>query len=146
MRRLCRGVRLPDPRPSAVMLVVVSTAALGGCGGTPSAPEPERTRASGEVTVGPDGVQSITLVSGDDYRFVPAEFTVVPGLVSLTVDNAATRLTHSLDFPPGTSPGDIAESIPVLAPTERDTIEFSVRTPGSTPSSVRSTKPKGIPA
>lgn len=77
-----------------------------------------------------DGVQSITLTSGDDYRFVPSEFTVMPGLVSVTLDNVAVQLTHSLEFPPGTSPSDIEESIPVVAPTEGDTIEFSVSTPG----------------
>ncbi|MGI8625687.1 MAG: cupredoxin domain-containing protein [Geodermatophilaceae bacterium] len=75
-------------------------------------------------------MQSITLVSGDDYRFVPAEFTVTPGQVRVTLDNTATQLTHSLEYPPGSNPEDIEESIPVVAPGESDTIEFSVSTPG----------------
>ncbi len=114
-------------------LVIQSTVlavALTGCGATPQPQEPDRTDAADEVTVGRDGVQSITLVSGDDYRFVPAEFTVMTGDVSVTLDNAATQLTHSLDFPPGRSPSDVAESIPVVAPTEMATIEFSIGTPG----------------
>jgi len=82
------------------------------------------------VTLESDGVQAITLVSGDDYRFVPAEITVIPGRVRVTLDNAAIQLTHSLEFPPGTSPEDIQDSIPVVAPTESDAIEFTVRTPG----------------
>lgn len=114
----------------AVLVTAALAAALGGCGGAAPAPEAERSGPTGEVSVGPDGVQSITLVTGDDYRFVPSEFTVTPGQVSLTLVNEATQLTHSFAFPPGSSPTDIAESIPVVAPTESDTIEFSVSTPG----------------
>ncbi|MDQ4037458.1 MAG: cupredoxin domain-containing protein [Actinomycetota bacterium] len=113
-----------------MLLAVLLAAVTGGCGGAASSPEPERASASVEVTVGSDGVQTITLVSGDDYRFVPAEFTVMPGQVRVTLDNTATQLTHSLEFPPGSNPANIEESIPVVAPTEADTIEFSVNTPG----------------
>ncbi|MDQ3733187.1 MAG: cupredoxin domain-containing protein [Actinomycetota bacterium] len=111
-------------------LVLVIGVALGGCGVAADPSRPEASSSAGEVTVGPDGVQSITLVSGDDYRFVPAEFTVTPGQVSLTLENAATQLTHSLAYPPERNPEDITESIPVVAPTESDTIEFTVDTPG----------------
>lgn len=130
MRRLGGGWRYFGRRPFAALLVMLSTAVIGGCGGTPSAPEPGPSSASGEVTLGADGVQSITLVSDDDYRFVPAEFTVTPGQVRVTLDNTATQLTHSLEFPAGVSPEDVGESIPVVAPTEVETIEFSVSTPG----------------
>lgn len=109
---------------------MVSTSAIGGCSTPPEPQEPDRENAAGEVSVGPDGVQSITLVSSDDYRFVPAMFTVMPGQVRITLDNAAVQLTHSLAFPPGRSPSNIAESIPVAAPSESDTIEFSISTPG----------------
>lgn len=115
------------------VLSAVLAVGLGGCGGSPDRQEPEPTNAAdeaNEVTVDPDGVQSITLVSGDDYQFVPAEFTVAPGQVILTLENAATQLTHSLAFPPGIGPSDIVESISVVAPTEVDTIEFRVSTPG----------------
>lgn len=113
-----------------MLVAAVLAAALGGCAGSPDPLEPPETPAAGAVTVGPDGVQSITLTSGDDYRFVPSAFTVAPGQVSLTLDNAATQLTHSLGFPPASNPGEVTESIPVLAPTEVATIEFSVSTPG----------------
>ncbi len=114
----------------AVLAIALLAVVLGGCGGPAPAPAAERSSPPGEVSVGPDGVQSITLVSGDDYRFVPSEFTVMPGQVSLTLENEATQLTHSFAFPPGSSPSDISESIPVVAPTESDTIEFTVSTPG----------------
>ncbi|MDQ3716823.1 MAG: cupredoxin domain-containing protein [Actinomycetota bacterium] len=122
-----RGQR---PRLFAVLMVMASTSAIGGCGASPEPQDPDRGNAAGEVTVGPDGVQAITLVSSDDYRFVPAAFSVLPGRVRVTLDNAATQLTHSLAFPPARNPSDIAESVPVVAPSESDTIEFSISTPG----------------
>lgn len=123
--------RASRPRRRAnVMFSIVLAVALGGCAGSPEPQEPERTNAAGEVIMGPDGVQSITLMSSDDYRFVPDEFTVVPGQVRVTLDNVAVQLTHSLAFPPGRSPSDIAASIPVVAPSESETLEFAISTPG----------------
>ncbi len=122
------------PRHRCVALALTATAvlvaSLSGCGASPEPQEPDRGNAAGEVTVGPDGVQAMTLVSSDDYRFVPAAFTVLPGQVRITLDNLAVQLTHSLAFPPGPNPSDIAESVPVVAPSESDTIEFSISTPG----------------
>lgn len=115
---------------AALVLAMLASAVLGGCGDPPDPPELERANTAGEISVDPDGVQSITLVSSDDYRFVPAEFSVQPGQVSVTLENAAAQLTHSLVYPPGRNPGEIAESIPVVAPGQVDTIEFTVSTPG----------------
>lgn len=117
-------------RPLAASVVVVLAVLISGCTGNPEPQEPDPADAAGMVTVGPDGVQSITLVSSDDYRFAPAMFSVLPGQVRVTLDNLAVQLTHSLAFPPGRSPGDIGEEIPVVAPSESDTIEFSISTPG----------------
>lgn len=123
------SVLSPRNRCLYVVLTGVLVNALAGCA-TSAEPQPENPIAAGEVTVDSDGVQSITLMSADDYRFVPAEFTVAPGRVRVTLDNVATQLTHSLAFPPGAGPGDISESITVVAPNEAETIEFSVSTPG----------------
>ncbi|MDQ3054194.1 MAG: cupredoxin domain-containing protein [Actinomycetota bacterium] len=115
----------------ALAFMTVLAVAIGGCDSSPEPPEPPDTAAvEGAVTVGPDGVQTITLISGDDYRFLPAEFTVAPGQVRITLDNAATQLTHSLAFPPDVSPSNIVESISVVAPGEVDALEFTVSTPG----------------
>ena len=114
----------------AAVLTATLAAGLGGCGASPEPQQPSRTNPAGDVTVDPNGVQSITLNSGDDYRFVPAEFTVTPGQVRVSLENAATQLTHSLEFPPGSGPSNVPESIPVLAPAESETIEFAVSTPG----------------
>ncbi len=121
---------LVSRRRRVTLAAIVLAVSLGGCGAGPEPQIPNPGQAAGEVTVGPDGVQAITLLSSDDYRFVPAEFTVLPGQVRVTLDNLAVQLTHSLAFPPARNPSDIAESIPVVAPSESDTIEFSISTPG----------------
>jgi plastocyanin len=58
---------------------------------------------------------------------------VAPGQVRLTVRNTAEQLTHNFRFTPGKAPADIAEQIPVLAPGESKTIEFTVPAPGDYP-------------
>jgi plastocyanin len=82
------------------------------------------------VTTAPDGVQEVTLQTQDDYVFTPDRFTVAPGEVRLTVVNVAEQLTHNFRFTPGAGPAEIGPEIPLLAPGETRTIEFTVTTPG----------------
>jgi plastocyanin len=113
------------------LLVVLGSVA--GCGSSePAVPQATRTAgaAVGTVSAAPDGVQEVTLETGDDYVFTPATFTVAPGRVRVTVRNLATRLTHNFVFPRGTGPAEISESIPALAPGDSDTIEFTVTATG----------------
>jgi plastocyanin len=114
---------------------VVSFTALAGCGGEPSVPAATATPGPGvgTVTTAADGVQDITLQTQDDYVFTPNTFTVDPGAVRLTVVNAATDLTHNFRFRPHTGPAAIAEEIPLLAPGDKKTIEFTVTEPGDYP-------------
>lgn len=122
-----RGFRCPRGVLATAAIILV----LPACGTSePDDPESAPTNLAGEVSVGPDGVQSITLQANDDYRFVPAEFTVVPGQVSVTLDNIATQLTHSLVYPMDVNPAEVTESIPVVAPEESRTISFGIETPG----------------
>ena len=120
----------------ALLGVLLVLGLLAGCGsGEPALPEATRTADAtvGAVTTAPDGVQEVTLETGDDYVFTPATFTVAPGPVRLTVRNTATQLTHNFVFSPGTGPAAISERIPVLAPGESDTIEFTVPAAGDYP-------------
>ena len=64
--------------------------------------------AIGTVTTAPDGVHEVVLETGDDYVFTPAEFTVAPGRVRVTVRNVAAQLTHNFVFTPDTGPAAIA--------------------------------------
>jgi plastocyanin len=85
------------------------------------------------VRTAADGFQEITLETGDDYVFTPDAFTVAPGQVRLTVRNTADQLTHNFRYTPGTGPAVIPEQIPVLAPGQSQTIEFTATTPGDYP-------------
>ena len=124
-------------RPVGCLLGVLSSlVVLSGCGGAePTLPEATRTAGGdvGAVTTAADGIQEITLETGDDYVFTPATFTVAPGQVRLTLRNVGEQLTHNLAFTAGRGPADIAEEIPVLPPGDSETIEFTVDAAGDYP-------------
>ena len=120
-------------RGSALLLGLV---VLAGCGtDAPSSGAPASTTAEGvgTVTVGPGGVQEITLQTQDDYVFTPDRFTVDPGTVRLTVVNVAKETTHNFTFTPDTGPAPIESSISLLAPGQELSIDFDVETPGDYP-------------
>jgi plastocyanin len=123
--------------PSGLLLaVLLGLALLTGCSNAePTLPAATRTTGGdvGALSTAADGVQEITLETGDDYVFTPDAFTVAPGPVRLTVHNAAKQLTHNFTFTAGKGPADIPEKIPVLAPGQSQTIEFTVTAPGAYP-------------
>jgi plastocyanin len=120
--------------PARILVgTVLLTSALTGCGGSPAgqAAPPSKLPGVGKVTTAPDGVQEVTIQTEDDYVFTPNHFTVKPGKVKLTVVNTATQLTHNFRFSPGKGAEEIAANIPLLAPGQRQSIEFTVTKPGS---------------
>ncbi|MCZ2817483.1 plastocyanin/azurin family copper-binding protein [Modestobacter sp. VKM Ac-2984] len=121
--------------PGPLLALAVATALLAGCSSEPALPEVERTAAAeaGTVRTASDGVQEITLETGDDYVFTPDTFTVAPGEVRLTLLNSGEQMTHNFLFTAGAGPAEIAEQIPVLGPGQSDTIEFTVTEPGEYP-------------
>jgi plastocyanin len=111
-------------------------AVLTGCSSSePTLPEVTRAVSAdvGVVRTAPDGVQEITVETGDDYAFTPAAFTVAPGQVRVTVRNTAKQLTHNFVFTKGKAPADIAEQVPFLGPGDSKTFSFTVTTPGDYP-------------
>jgi len=121
-------------RPGALLVaVLLALVALSGCSNSePTLPDATRTAGGdvGALSTAPDGFQEITLETGDDYVFTPATFTVAPGQVRITVRNSADQLTHNFLFTAGAGPAEITEQIPILAPGESKTIEFTVDVPG----------------
>lgn len=113
-----------------VLVATVLTGCGGGGGTAGQEAAPSSGPAPGTVTTAPDGVQEVTLQTQDDYVFSPSTFTVAPGEVRLTVVNAAEQLTHNFRFTPGDGPEPIEAQIPLLAPGESRTVEFTVTAPG----------------
>jgi len=105
---------------------VLAAWVITGCGAD-NPPSAADAPQSGDVTVtaGPDGVQAVTLVTQDNFRYIPARFTVVPGPVRLTLENPSGTV-HNLRF----EEGGPEEEIPVVRSEESETIEFTVSTPG----------------
>jgi plastocyanin len=115
--------------------MVLVAGLLAGCGGSSGASSGTAQRSApsslGKVTIGKDGVQQVTLQTEDDFRFTPDHFTVAPGKVRLTVHNVAQQMTHNFEFTANGGPAPISEKIPILAPGQQQTIEFTVTTPGA---------------
>jgi len=123
-------------RARLLSAALVGLAVLSGCGGSePALPEATRTAEGdvGAVRTAADGFQEITLETGDDYVFTPATFSVAPGQVRLTVRNVAEQMVHNFEFSAGQGPGAIVEKIPILAPGDVETIQFTVTAPGDYP-------------
>ena len=117
----------------ARVLLLLLAVVLAGCesaAGSAPAAAPSTVAGVGNVTTAPDGVQEVTLQTQDDYAFTPDSFTVQPGKVRLTVVSVATQLTHNFRFTPGKGPAAITQEIPLLAPGDTKTIEFTVAEPG----------------
>jgi plastocyanin len=115
--------------------MVLAAGALAGCGGAAAggtaATSSSAPSSLGKVTTDANGVQQVTLRTQDDYAFTPASFTVQPGQVELTVTNVAKQLTHNFRFAPSGNPASIGAQIPILAPGQSQTIDFTVTTPGA---------------
>jgi plastocyanin len=116
------------------VLLLLLAVALAGCGSAagsaPTAAPTTSVEGLGTVTTAPDGVQEVTLQTQDDYVFTPDRFTVAPGKVRLTVRNVAKQMTHSFRFSAGGGPAALGAQIPILAPGQEQTIDFTVQTPG----------------
>ena len=120
-------------RAGLLPVALVALAVLSGCSNAePALPEATRTTGGdvGAVSTAADGLQEITLETGDDYVFTPATFTVAPGQVRLTVRNVAEQMVHNFEFSAGQGPAAIVEKIPILAPGDVETIEFTVAATG----------------
>jgi plastocyanin len=123
-------------RARVLLAALLIALGLVGCSNrTPATPDATRTPDAGvgQVTTDAEGVQEVTIETGDDYVFTPNAFTVAPGTVRLTVTNTAKQLTHNFMFTTGAGPAAITEQIPLLAPGQSETIEFTVTQPGDYP-------------
>lgn len=130
MRRRGAGVA-----GSGLAAGIVLAGALAGCSGgtssTATATSTPPASSFGKVTTTADGTQEVSLRTQDNYVFTPARFTVKPGKVQLTVVNAGRDLTHNFEFAPQGNPAAIGAAIPLLPAGQKQTISFTVTTPGT---------------
>ena len=135
MRGLVRASAAARRIGTLVVGMVLAAGLLAGCGGSSSASPGAAQRSApsslGRVTTGADGVQQVTLQTEDDYVFTPDHFTVAPGKVRLTVNNVAKQLTHDFTFSAHGGPEAISAKIPILAPGQQQSVEFTVQKPGA---------------
>jgi plastocyanin len=111
-------------RSAALTGVLLVPALLAGCQ-TKSAierePHPGITTASAV-----NGVQAITIVTDDKYRFTPSTITVRPGKVTITLEHRGTGAPHDwqlLGFP--------ADYVPVISGGQSRSVTFQAPGPGS---------------
>ena len=132
MRGLVRAFAAARRIGTLVVGMVLAAGLLAGCGGSSSGATAHSSAPSnlGKVTTGPGGDQEVTLQTQDDYVFTPDHFTVAPGTVKLTVTNVGKQMAHNFEFTAGGGPAAISAQIPILAPGQRQTVEFTVQTPG----------------
>ena len=82
-------------RRRAVVRFVCAAAFIATSATACAKPPINRPASSGSGTASDvNGVQQITLVTGDDYRFHPATFTVHPGPVRVVLQNKGTGAPH----------------------------------------------------
>lgn len=81
-------------RAAVVLLCATLIAAASSCAKAPI----NRTGYSGSATASTvNGVQQVTLTTGDDYRFHPSTFTVHPGRVEVILHNTGTGAPHDFE-------------------------------------------------
>jgi len=110
-----RGV-LP---PLAAALAV----ALSGCSSGGVASSPQDTRAA-VASMGPDGVQQVSIDGNDKLRFVPSVIQAKTGKLAVTLHNAG-QTNHILGFDAlGADTGNVGGG-------SSKTVTFTVTTPGT---------------
>jgi plastocyanin len=120
-----------------VTAVVALALALGGCslwgmeGGPGGAGAADPTVSSGQspvpATQGPDGVQRITITTGDDLRLHPSVVLAHPGSIEFTFRNTGA-IPHDIEFS-----GNASGGTGNLNAGASSTVRVSVSAPGDYP-------------
>jgi plastocyanin len=115
-----------DLRRSRVLLPVVAVAAvtLAACSNTSSSVNRRPHTGAGTAST-VNGVQQITIDTGDDYRFHPSTITVHPGKVEVILHHTGTGAPH--DFQVTNFPGDF---VPLTAGGQTSMATFVAPAPG----------------
>jgi outer membrane autotransporter protein len=117
--------RARHPFTAVVVAVLAAAVALSGCTNRQaSVNRRPQTGASTASTV--DGVQTVTVRAGSDYRFAPSTITVHPGKVRIVLLNTGSGAPHNwtlLGLP------DVAT--PTVGATRQGVVQFTAPAPGT---------------
>lgn len=110
---------------AAAALTVVALAAVTGCSNRQAAPN--RRGHTGSTTASfENGVQQVTLVVNDTFRFSPSTITVHPGKVTITLVHKGSGAPH--DFSVDGHPTD---NVPLVRAGATRSQTFTAPAPGT---------------
>jgi plastocyanin len=110
-------------RAVVVCAAILTAAPLAACASKAPINRPGNSGSAAASLV--NGVQQVTLTTGDDYRFHPATFSVHPGKVKVILHNKGTGAPHDVqvtgfpaDFVPLASAGQTQEATFTAPPVQ----------------------------
>lgn len=114
-----RSVVLPLSALLALILVA-------GCQSKSYVNRAPHTGAS-TASIGTDGVQTVVVETGDDYRFHPSDITVHPGKVKIVLRHTGTGAPHDWALKNFAD----AFSVPLINGGQSKSVEFTAPSPGT---------------
>ena len=106
-------------------LAAVAALAVAGCQNSVAAINRNPTVGAMTAEAGSDGIQKITVVVNDTYRFYPSTLTVHPGTVQITLKHEGTGAPHDLSVV-----GLPADFVPLTHAGQTSTASFTAPAPG----------------
>jgi plastocyanin len=73
-----------------------------------------------------NGIQTVVITTGDDYRFHPSMITVHPGKVRITLEHKGNGAPHNWQLQ-----GLPTASVPLLSAGQSKSVEFTAPAPGT---------------
>jgi plastocyanin len=100
--------------------------ALAACG-QPDNPAAAESNQPNEVTLspGPDGIQSVVVDAGDDFRFHPSVINARPGPVALTLTHVGKGAPHNWQ-----AAGLPGATVPLTTAGQSRSVRFTIGRPG----------------
>lgn len=110
---------------AAALLAVALVGTVAGCSNRQAAPNRRGHTGSATASV-ENGVQQVTLVVNDKFRFDPSTITVHPGKVTITLVHKGSGAPH--DFSVDGHPGD---NVPLVRAGGTQSQTFTAPAPGT---------------
>src|SRR6266545_151376 len=113
------------PRATMISAALAVPIALAGCSNRQAAPNREGHPGAETASV-VDGVQQITVVVDQSFRFNPSTITVHPGPVKITLKHEGSGAPHDLAVT-----GHAGDAVPLTSAGQTMSTTFTAPAPGS---------------